>query len=143
MPTSAEAGAGWAVDTSVAVAYLDEAHAAHEDCVRAVARRSPVLAGHAAFECYSVLTRLPGSAQVSGLDAARALNAAFGEPCWLAAEEQAELLGALATRGVRGGSTYDALVGEAARRRGRTLLTRDRRAARTYDLLGAAYEFVE
>ena len=37
---------------------------------------------------------------------------------------------------------YDALVGEAARQDGRTLLTRDARACRTYDLLGVRYELV-
>lgn len=34
---------------------------------------------------------------------------------------------------------YDALVGEAARVNGRTLVTRDRRATATYDLLGVTY----
>lgn len=38
--------------------------------------------------------------------------------------------------------TSVALVGEAARVHGLTLLTRDRRAVRTYDLLGVHYEMV-
>ncbi|MCC5951584.1 MAG: type II toxin-antitoxin system VapC family toxin [Acidimicrobiia bacterium] len=143
MPTSADRPAGWAVDTSVAVASLDEAHAAHVPCLQAVAERSPALAGHAAFECYSVLTRLPGAAQVSGTDAAAALRAAFPGSCWLAADEQADLLDRIGPMGVLGGAVYDALVGEAARVRGRTLLTRDRRAVRTYDLIGVHYELVE
>jgi hypothetical protein len=75
MPTGGDAASGWAVDTSVAIAYLDEAHAAHDHCVRAVGDLRPALAGHAAFECYAVLTRLPGPAQVSGVDAAAALGA--------------------------------------------------------------------
>jgi hypothetical protein len=38
---------------------------------------------------------------------------------------------------------YDALVPEAARAAGRTLLTRDRRAERTYRSLGVTYRFVD
>jgi len=38
---------------------------------------------------------------------------------------------------------YDALVGEAARLADRTLLTRDRRAIRVYDLLEVTYRFVD
>lgn len=37
---------------------------------------------------------------------------------------------------------YDALVGSTALKHGRTRLTRDRRAQRTYDLLGVRYELV-
>ena len=49
----------WACDTSVAVAALDPAHEAHPACRRALVDLRPVLAGHAAFETYSVLTRMP------------------------------------------------------------------------------------
>lgn len=143
MPTNADESAGWAVDTSVAVAYLDGGHAAHDICVAAVGDRQPALAGHATFESYSVLTRLPEPARVSGTVALAALEAAFTGSCWLSATEHAELLRRLGTVGVVGGGVYDALVGEAARRRGRTLLTRDHRARRVYDLLGVRYELVE
>lgn len=37
---------------------------------------------------------------------------------------------------------YDALIGEAARVNGRTLLTRDRRAISTYEFLGVAYRLI-
>jgi hypothetical protein len=49
----------------------------------------------------------------------------------------------MAEAGVVGGSVYDALVGYAARCDGRVLLTRDRRAERTYRSLGLGYEFVD
>ncbi len=143
MPTSGKRrGATWAVDTSVAVPYLDESHAGHDACVEAVRDRRPALAGHAAFETFSVLTRLPGQLQVPGTVAAAALSAAFPPPCWLTDEEHADLLSRLGTAGITGGAVYDALVGEAARCRSRVLLTRDRRAARTYDDVGVRYEFV-
>ena len=51
-------GKRWACDTSVAVAALDPAHEAHPACRRALIDLRPALAGHAAFETYSVLTRL-------------------------------------------------------------------------------------
>jgi len=43
----------------VALAALDPTHEAHPACRRAVIDLRPALAGHAVFETYSVLTRLP------------------------------------------------------------------------------------
>lgn len=144
MPTSADASpTAYAVDTSVAVAYLDASHAAHEATVAATRGRRMALAGHSAFEAFSLLTRQPGEAQVHPTDAATALSAAFPEPCWLDPQECSALLQRLGTLGVHGGGCYDALVGEAARARGRMLITRDRRARRTYDLLGVTYELLD
>lgn len=131
-----------AVDTSVAVAFLDAGHTAHRACVDALGAARAALAGHAAFESLSVLTRLPGPAQVTPADAATALRAAFPEPCWLSAEQQSALLGTLGEVGLHGGMVYDALVGESARANGRTLLTRDRRAVATYEFLGVSYSIV-
>lgn len=139
MPTSAES---FAVDTSVAVAALDAGHAAHAACREAVRSLRPGLAGHAAFETYSVLTRMPGQAAVDGPTAAALVARVFPTVHWLEPAEVAALLTRLATVGVTGGATYDALVGEAARARGCTLLTRDHRARRTYELLGVDHRFV-
>lgn len=141
MPASGDGAGAWAVDTSVAVAYLDADHSAHAACVAAVPVGQAGLAGHAAFETYSVLTRLPG-ANIHPGDAAAALAAAFPAPCWLTIEQGADLYGRLPVVGIWGGAVYDALVGEAARVHGRTLLTRDRRAVRTYDVVGVHYEIV-
>lgn len=140
MPTSAELA--WAVDTSVAVAYLDAAHSAHQVSVEAMRGRSAALAGHAAFEAYAVLTRLPGRAQVDPAAAIEALCMAFPEPCWLSGRQQRALFDRLGTSGLSGGMVYDALVGEAARVNGRTLLTRDRRAIGTYEFLGVHHELI-
>jgi predicted nucleic acid-binding protein len=142
-PTNVDAHTGvWAVDTSVAVAFLDATHSAHRTCVAAVADRRPAISGHAAFETYSVLTRMPGRGRVPPSDALAAVRAAFPDPCWLEADEHTALLRRLADIGITGGRVYDALVGEASRARERTLLTRDHRAIRTYDLLGVGYEYV-
>ncbi len=143
MPTSAESTASFAVDTSVAVAFLDAAHSAHDRCVKELSGKRLALAGHAAFETFSVLTRMPGSLRVPPADAFEALSDAFPEPCWLNAKQQRSLLERLGTAGMVGGMVYDALVGEAARVNGRTLFTRDRRAIATYDLLGVTYAVLD
>lgn len=132
----------WAVDTSTAVAYLDASHSAHRQCVNALKGRSASLAGHAAFETFAVLTRLPGQLQVTAGDALDALQGAFPDTCWLNARQQSALLARLGQTGITGGMTYDALVGEAARVNSRVLLTRDRRALGTYEFLGVRYELV-
>jgi predicted nucleic acid-binding protein len=140
MPTSAER---FAVDASVAVAAVDGAHAAHEVCVDRARRLRPWLAGHAAFETFSVLTRMPGQLAVDAPTAASVIARAFPDVCWPSADEMVSLLRRMGPLGITGGAVYDALVGEAARADGRILLTRDHRARRTYDLLGVAYEMVD
>jgi hypothetical protein len=132
----------WACDTSVAVAALDPTHAAHGPCRRALVDRRPALAGHAAFETYAVLTRLPVPLRLTGKRASSVLADAFPDPCWLGAEATAALHARLHECGILGGAVYDALVGQAAADGGRVLLTRDRRAERTYRALQVPYELV-
>jgi predicted nucleic acid-binding protein len=139
MPTNAER---FAVDTSVAVAALDGAHAAHDACADLARRVRPALAGHAAFETFSVLTRMPGQLAVDPPTAASVIARAFPDVCWPSDDDAVALLRRMGPLGLAGGAVYDALVGEAARVHGRVLLTRDHRARRTYDLLGVAYEMV-
>ena len=140
MPTSADA---WAVDTSVAVAALDAGHAAHTACAATVRSRRPALAGHAAWETFSVLTRMPGQLVVDAPTAASVIGHTFPTIHWLAPEHARALFARLRTVGLIGGAIYDALVGEAARTNQCRLLTRDLRARRTYDLLGVEYDFVD
>ena len=132
----------WAVDTSVAVAALDASHVEHGACRAACVRRRPALAGHALFESYSVLTRLPGAGRVDPATAAEVLQRAFPDRCFLSARQHDELLRRLARANLVGGMVFDALVGEAARVADRTLMTRDRRALRTYEAVGVRVEFV-
>jgi predicted nucleic acid-binding protein len=139
MTSSAER---WACDTSVAIAALDPAHEAHPACRRALVDLRPALAGHAAFETYSVLTRMPIPLRLSADQAVSVLTAAFPEDCWLDAAGMRDLRGRLAAFDIVGGSVYDALVGGASLANGRTLLTRDRRAERTYRSLQLEYRFV-
>jgi predicted nucleic acid-binding protein len=139
MPTSAD---GWAVDTSVAVAALDAGHTAHGACAAVVRSRRPALAGHAVWETFSVLTRMPGQLAVDAPTAAGVIARTFPTVTWLAPADAHALLARLQSIGIVGGAVYDALVGEAARTNGCRLLTRDLRARRTYDLLGVEHELV-
>ncbi|MFN0092170.1 MAG: PIN domain-containing protein [Acidimicrobiales bacterium] len=140
MATSAE---GWATDTSVAVAALDRGHAAHALCAAAVRSIRPALAGHAAWETFSVLTRMPGQLALDAPTAASVIGRTFPRVCWLAPDAAQALFARLSTIGLIGGAVYDALVGEAARTNGCRLLTRDLRARRTYELLGVVHEFID
>jgi predicted nucleic acid-binding protein len=133
----------WACDTSVAIAALDPNHEAHSVCRRALVECRPALAGHAAFESHAVLTRLPLPLRLRPEQASDVLARAFPEPCWLDAPAAAELWARLGHLGLSGGATYDALVAAAARADGRKLLTRDRRAERTYRAIEVDYQFVE
>jgi predicted nucleic acid-binding protein len=132
----------WACDTSFAVAALDPTHEAHPACRRALLEFRPALAGHATFETYSVLTRLPLPLRLSADQAAAVLTAAFPEDCWLDTSGTRDLRERLGGLEIVGGSVYDALVGRAAVTNQRTLLTRDRRAERTYRSLDVEYRFV-
>lgn len=135
-------GERFAVDTSVAVAALDAAHAAHAECRAVVRALRPGLAGHAAFETFSVLTRRPGQVALDTPTAASVIARAFPVVHWLDDEEAVQLLARCGVAGIAGGAIYDALVGEAARVHGCRLLTRDQRARRTYDQLGVDYQLV-
>jgi uncharacterized protein with PIN domain len=58
MPTSGD-GPQLLIDTSVAVAPVAAGHEHHQATIKAVGSRSCGLSGHAAFETFSVLTRMP------------------------------------------------------------------------------------
>ncbi len=128
------------VDTSAAVAFLVQDHAHHDSTFAALADRQLGLAGHAAFETFSVLTRLPSPSRLVPTAAHRVLAANFPRSRFLSREGTASLLATLADRRIAGGSVYDALVGAAAREHGLTLASRDRRALDTYRALGVTVE---
>lgn len=133
------------VDTSVAVALSVPDHAHHAEVFRALhgRRRRLGLAGHAAFETYSVLTRLPPPARLTATAARRVLSVNFPYTRFLSPEVAAELVALVATHGIAGGSVYDALVGAVAAEHRIRLATRDRRAAQTYRALDIDVEFVD
>ena len=131
------------LDTSAAIAFLVEDHHHHSQTFHALAEHDLGLAGHAAFETFSVLTRLPPPARLTPAAARRLLESNFPDTRFLGAQEAARLLGSLARHGVAGGSVYDALVGAVALQRNRTLVTRDRRALDIYRALGVSVELLD
>jgi predicted nucleic acid-binding protein len=128
------------VDTSVAVALVVGAHEHHHSTMEAIGDRRLGLAGHAAFETFSVLTRLPSPARRPPEVIARLLAENFPESRFLSPRRAAALLEALAKAGIAGGSIYDALVAATAIEHGLKLATRDQRALATYRALQAEVE---
>ncbi len=124
------------LDTSAAIALAVEDHEAHAAALDAVRGRRLGLAGHAWFEAYSVLTRLPGGLRRSPADVAALLAHDFPASEFLTAGAAAALGPELARLGVSGGTVYDALVGAAAREHDRALLSGDARARAVYEALG-------
>ena len=141
MPTSAS-GPDFLVDTSIAVALSVVDHAHHASTFLALGDRRLGLAGHAAFETFSVLTRLPPPARRTPAAVARLLAANFAHSRFLSADAAAGLLAELHAAGVGGGAVYDALVGASAREHRLTLATRDRRALETYRALDVRVELL-
>jgi len=130
------------VDTSVAVALVLADHEHHDATFERLAGRRLGLAGHAAFETFSVLTRLPAPARRTPATVARLLAKSFPSSRFLGAESSAALIGRLDSLGVAGGSVYDALVGATAAEHGLPLASRDRRALETYRALEVEVEFL-
>lgn len=131
------------LDTSAAVAFLVADHKHHDATFEALAQRQLGLAGHAAFETFSVLTRLPPPARRTPAAVSRLLAANFPHTRFLSAPQAAGLLAALAGHRLAGGSVYDALVAATALEHKLTLATRDKRALDTYRALGVTVELLQ
>lgn len=131
-----------AVDSSVVVAAFATWHEAHDSAVSALARK-PRLPAHVLIESYSVLTRLPPPHRAPGPVVAEFLAAEFGhELLLLPAQAHRDLIEFAARRRLAGGAIHDALVAATALHARATLLTRDRRAASTYEAVGVDFELL-
>jgi len=131
------------IDTSVAVALAAAGHEHHRATREAIGGRSCGLAGHAAFETFSVLTRLPPPNRRTPTAVARLLAHNFPGSRFLSADSAQRLHARLAELGIAGGAVYDALVAATAAEHGITLATRDRGAAETYRVLDVDYELID
>ena len=124
------------LDTSAAIALIVEDHEAHAVTLEVLRGRPLGLSGHAWFETYSILTRLPGWQRRSAADAARIIAHNFPATRFLGESASLDLGPELARLGISGGAVYDALVGAAARQHGRRLASGDLRARPVYEALG-------
>ena len=140
--TSAEQRQVVLLDTSTAIALVVEDHEAHVATLEAVRGRRLGLAGHAWFETYSVLTRLPPGLRRSPADVIRLLDRNFPASGFLGEAESFDLGRELAGLGISGGAVYDALVGAAARQHRRPLISGDARARPVYEALGVEVELI-
>ena len=128
-----------AADSSVTVAALLTGHPEHDAAADALGGCELTIA-HAALETYSVLTRLPGPHRVDARTAATVLaQRTPTRHVALSANKHANVPGRLADAGVSGGATYDGVIALTALEHELELLTRDRRAERTYRALGVPY----
>ena len=141
MPT-AGSGPDLLVDTSVAVALSVGDHELHASVSRSLRGKSLGLAGHAAFETFSVLTRLPPPVRRSPATIGRLLDASFPQSRYLGTRATASLLDELGRVGIAGGAVYDALVGACANEHELPLATLDRRALETYRALSVRIEWL-
>jgi predicted nucleic acid-binding protein len=131
-----------AADSSVTVAALLADHPDHDDAADALAACEFTIA-HAALETYSVLTRLPAPHRVDGRTAASVLEARTPTAhVALDPGEHARAPARLAGAGVSGGAAYGGLIALTALEHGLELLTRDRRAERTYRALHVPYRLL-
>lgn len=130
------------VDTSVAVALVLADHEHHDAVVAAVGGRRLGLAGHAAFETFSVLTRLPAPARRPASIIEQLIRSNFPASRFLGTAETATLLGRLAALGIAGGAVYDALVGAVSVAESIPLVTRDTRAVEVYRALDVDFELI-
>lgn len=134
MPTS-DSQVEMLVDTSAAVALVVSDHEHHDHVFAALEDAELGLSGHAAFETFSVLTRLPSPLRRTPRSARRLLTDNFPHTRFPSTAATDDLFDRLATLGIAGGGVYDALVGATAAEHALPLATRDHRALDVYQRL--------
>ena len=126
----------FALDTSCMVAAVCEWHEHHTAALMEIERRLSrgerrAVAAPALVETYAVLTRLPSPHRLSPADAWVLVETNFisgGTVVALPATACTRLLRRLAKESIAGGRSYDAVIGECARRsRAAALLTFNRK----------------
>ncbi len=131
------------VDTSVAVPLVVTDHDDHRDFTSRLDGLTLGLAGHAAFETFSVLTRLPLPLRRDPVTVSEVLRVNFPATVYLSTSRARTLIAELADVGIAGGAVYDALVAAAAVEAGKRLISADHRAVRTYRSVGVDVELLD
>ena len=118
-------------------------HESHAAARSALPRQKTPLLAQVGVETYSVLTRLPPPQRVPASVAWTYLRESFAlPPLVLTRQGYVRLLDLAVEEGITGGALYDALVAFTAREAAATLLTLDRRAVTTYQLVTVDYRLV-
>ncbi|HEX4437820.1 MAG TPA: PIN domain-containing protein [Solirubrobacteraceae bacterium] len=130
-------------DSSVLIPAVGIHHEAHERATEALGD-APSLIAHVAFETSSVLSRMPEGQRVAATAVLDVLDHDFPMP-WLALdrEQQRSCLRRAVAAGVYGGALYDALIAATAAEHDVTLLSADRSASATYEVMGARVEYLQ
>ena len=132
-----------APDTSVLAAGADPRHSFPEGVTDALGevRDHGSLVAHIVAEAYAVLT---GAAYArSGRRVGEYLSQFLATaPIGVAPDDYPQALGRLTAAGLEGGALYDGLIALGAQSGGATLVSLDRRSARTYELCGADYRLL-
>jgi predicted nucleic acid-binding protein len=130
------------VDSSVLIAALERSHPAHPRCLAVLQRGEVAIGGHVLLETYSMLTggRIRPRAHPDLV--LQALSRLPTPPLTLSAEGYLSALRCCAQNGIVGGAIHDALVAATAHEADAHLVSRDQRAARTYDVVGVSYELI-
>jgi predicted nucleic acid-binding protein len=130
-----------AVDSSLLIPAVAPWHAQHARADEALGQTTNLrMIGHVLLETYSWLTR--NRPLTPAPVAARLLRTLPGPALVLSPEGHVRVLELAASRGIAGGAIYDALIAATARDADALLLSRDERAARTYEAIGVHFELV-
>lgn len=128
-------------DSSVLIPALSSEHEFHDHCAPLLSRLN-ALPAHVLLECYSWLSGLRDGYSVPPAMVVQALSALDLPVLQLPPGEYLPLLNSLARAGRVGAGVYDAQIAATAKHHGLTLLSRDRRAATVYDIVGVDYELI-
>jgi predicted nucleic acid-binding protein len=131
-----------ALDSSVLIPALVQRHPQFELAHPILRRPDLRLIAHATLETFSALTGGAVRPRVRPVEAARALRALDGRPLTLSVDGHLSVLESCGEHNILGGAIFDALIAATAMEHGVCLITRDERAVRTYDALGAEYELI-
>jgi predicted nucleic acid-binding protein len=131
-----------AADTSVVLPALLADHEAHELAAQALSECTAAIA-HVLLETYSVLTRLPAPHRAQPDAVVPVLKARMPATVLaLEADAYAAAPARMAAASVSGGAAYDGLIALTALEHDLELISRDRRAARSYRALGARFQLL-
>jgi len=130
------------IDSSVLIPALQRSNVAHEEAMSVLRRGNLRIGAHVLMETYSTLTGGRVRPRARPDLAVEALLRLPNPPLTLSPDGYLSALRRCAKNGVVGGAIYDALVAATAREAGARLVSRDRRAARTYEVMDVDYELI-